>query len=196
MNLQAIEIQSPTGQHTRREWAKRINAAWRKTLDSIFETGDELIAAKADLKHGQWEKMIEADLAFSPSTVRRLVAIASDQRLRNRSYMNVLPPSWGTLYLIHQLPDDTLEESFKAKTINPKLQQRHVRFLPDPPPEKKRHDPSTDDQPDAETIIMDGLRQIQSALASIAKHVPKEERTEFFAGLRDMIDKCEQEEES
>ncbi len=57
-------------------------------------------ATKAALPHGEYLKMIEEDLPFNESTARKLVLIARDNRLTDRSHVNVLPPDWGTLYEI------------------------------------------------------------------------------------------------
>jgi hypothetical protein len=116
------------------EWAKLISASWTKTLESVFETGDALIGAKDSLKHGEWLKLINNnELPFGKRTADRLVAIASDERLRNGTHASHLPSSWMTLYEIHRLEDERLEQSFEKESIHPKMERKDVKFLPSLP---------------------------------------------------------------
>jgi hypothetical protein len=43
-----------------RSYATKIGAAWRKTTESIIETGRLLNEAKAEVEHGDWLKLVEA----------------------------------------------------------------------------------------------------------------------------------------
>jgi len=47
-----------------------------------LKIGNTLIAAKKALPHGAFEKMVEDDLPFNPSTAQRLTNIARDPRIR------------------------------------------------------------------------------------------------------------------
>lgn len=40
-------------------WAGRINGALAKTVEGIFETGRQLLAARQKLEHGKWEQLFE-----------------------------------------------------------------------------------------------------------------------------------------
>lgn len=114
----------------RAHWADRIGAAWRSTIEGIFETGRLLIEAKVALEHGEWLAMIEAELPFSASTAQRLMIVADDQRLSNAAHVPFLPPSWGTLYELTKLPDDVLFEKFADGTINPECTRADItQFL-------------------------------------------------------------------
>lgn len=109
------------------EWAERINGSWRRSRDAVFETGRQLIEAKAALPHGEFQMMVESDLDFAPSTARRLMAIASDERLSKRAHVNVLPTSWGTLYELTKLDNATLERLIDDGTIRPDMPRRVVK---------------------------------------------------------------------
>src|SRR5260370_37375543 len=85
-------------------WAAKIRAAWQSSINGIIECGQLLIAAKAELGHGEFEVMIENELPFTPSTARRLMIVAEDERIR--AHVHVLPPSWGTLYELTKLDDN------------------------------------------------------------------------------------------
>jgi hypothetical protein len=57
-------------------WAERISAIWQKSTAAIIETGRLLIQARDNLDHGQWLKMVQAELPFNQRTAQRLMAIA------------------------------------------------------------------------------------------------------------------------
>src|SRR3990172_2357705 len=79
-------------------WALRIGAAWGSVLENVLATGRTLIEAKAALSHGEFLKMIEADLPFKARAAQMLMKIAADPRLSKAQHLAHLPPSWGTLY--------------------------------------------------------------------------------------------------
>ena len=90
----------------RARWARQISAAWRASIEAIFECGRLLIAAKDALDHGEFTKMVERDLPFGKRTAQRLMAIARDTRLTNPTHASLLPQSWMTLYELTRLSDD------------------------------------------------------------------------------------------
>jgi Protein of unknown function (DUF3102) len=110
----------------RTQWAARISAAWQKSVDSIIETGRLLIEAKAALDHGQWGPMVESDLPFSRQTAHKLMKVADDARLSNVAHVRHLPPSWGTLYELTKLDDDTFDQKLRDGSINPEMQRKDV----------------------------------------------------------------------
>jgi hypothetical protein len=111
---------------TRRQWAAQINAAWRKSVAAIFETGRILIAAKASLEHGQWETMCANDLKFNPRVAQMLMAIEHDRRLAKPKIFSLLPPAYTTIYQISKLSDEELEARAADGTIGPDMLGREV----------------------------------------------------------------------
>jgi Protein of unknown function (DUF3102) len=112
----------------RTQWAARISAAWRQSVDSIIETGRLLLAAKADpkMQHGEWGTMVESDLPFNRHTAHKLMQIAGDKRLTNVSQGKHLPPSWTTLYELTKLDDDTFDQKLRDGSINPEMKRKDV----------------------------------------------------------------------
>jgi hypothetical protein len=53
--------------------------------------------------------------------------IAADSRLANRAHVPLLPPSWGTLYELTKLDDDTFDQKLRDGTINPEMQRKDVK---------------------------------------------------------------------
>lgn len=105
-------------------WADRITAHWRQPVESFFEAGDDLVRAKGELEHGEWEALVDSQLPFGPRTARRLMAISRDDRLRTHG--SVLPPSWRTIYEITKLTDEELDELVADGTINPECERSDI----------------------------------------------------------------------
>jgi N6-adenosine-specific RNA methylase IME4 len=116
------------------QWAERITAALQKTVESVFETGRVLTAAKKALPRGDWMRL------FSPNdNGDRMVPLriaSADQfmriwkereRLLPNSYRGRnLPGSWRTLYELVALPEAVLDEKFAAGEITPELERPEV----------------------------------------------------------------------
>ena len=107
-------------------WAVLINAAWRKSHESIFEAGRLLIAAKESLPHGEWVAMCESGLLFQPRTAQRIMAIASDARLANTTHASHLPQSWTTLYELTRLDDDQFQTGIDEGLIRPDMERKDI----------------------------------------------------------------------
>jgi N6-adenosine-specific RNA methylase IME4 len=114
---------------TRGQWAKTIAEHWRGGVESIIATGAALVKAKAELDHGEFLKMIKADLPFKRTTAHMLMAIATDDRLANVQRIEHLPLSWGTLYDLTKLTDEKLEEAFASRAIHPEMERSEVVAL-------------------------------------------------------------------
>ena len=125
-NSQARNHPAPTlraNARSREEYAMLITGAWQKKIESYLEVGAYLIDAKAKLP-GEYEAMIKSDLPFDKSTARRLKIIAEHPILSDRAYTHALPARWMTLYLLSQLPPETLVALIEDGTVSPKLQQK------------------------------------------------------------------------
>jgi hypothetical protein len=116
-----------SGAKNRLYYATHITACWGGGVQKILETGDWLIEAKKNLKHGEFEAMVEADLPFGPPTARKLKAIAGDQRIR--AHGNVLPPCWTTLYVLTKLSDKAFFAAMKSRAIHPGMQRNDAKLL-------------------------------------------------------------------
>ena len=99
MNFEASE-DLPAAKRVRRrrervflfaKYAQRITDCQRKGVSSIIECGRLLIAAKDELKHGEFLKMIENNLPFKRSTAQALMKVANDKRITNNQRSGCLP---------------------------------------------------------------------------------------------------------
>ena len=91
------------------DWASKIQSAYNESVESFFKMGRLLIAAKEDLPHGRFEDMVRCGRLFSVGTARKLMAISKKEMLSNRSRVNDLPASWGTLYELTKWSDEELK---------------------------------------------------------------------------------------
>jgi Protein of unknown function (DUF3102) len=127
-----------------RDWKwhrDRIAATWGKQVESIIETGQALIEAKDELKHGSFEAMIQTTLPFQASTAQNLMKIARNPVLSKAEHARLLPPSWTILYELTKLPFEVLTAKLKDGSIHPKLERKDVRAMR--PNIKKKPKPAT-----------------------------------------------------
>ncbi len=96
---------------------------WR-TLYELTKLPDDVLEAKFALPHGDFERTIESELPFKPSTAQRLMIVARDDRLSNAAHAQHLPPHWRTLYELTKLPDDVFEAKLADGTIHPEMQRK------------------------------------------------------------------------
>ena len=95
-----------------------------KALNSIIKCGRLLIAAKDELKHGEFLRMIENNLPFKRSAAQALMKIALDRRITKSQHVGCLPAHWSTLVKLTQLPDAAFEARIADGTIHPGLERR------------------------------------------------------------------------
>jgi N6-adenosine-specific RNA methylase IME4 len=121
-----------TRELTRREWAKRLNNQWdqirRTAVDGFIQLGRDLLRAKAQLEHGQWQTLLNDDLDFNPNTARVFIRIATwgAQNVVNDHVMRQLPPDYNTIDKITRLDEITFKRLMKDGTICPTLQRNEV----------------------------------------------------------------------
>jgi hypothetical protein len=116
---------SPTEQ-----WADRICTQLGKSVEAIIDVGRLLIAAKADLPHGEWGRLFDERLVpFSQETARQLMTVASHPLLSNSNHGGNLPPSWRTLYELTRLPEATLQHAIADGLITPDMPRKAVQAL-------------------------------------------------------------------
>jgi hypothetical protein len=116
---------------SRREWARRTNAAWkrneRQTLHGNIELGKQIVAAREALPHGEFGAMIKRDLDFGRRKAERLAVIAEHPILADATHESHLPSSWTTLYELAQIDKEILLAKINNGTITPKLQRDDVQ---------------------------------------------------------------------
>jgi hypothetical protein len=90
-------------------------------LQAIFTIGDDLIRAKGELDHGEFQFMIDTELPFGRRTAQMMMAVARDDRLRKANTCSLLPPHWRTLYQITWLEDGPFDRLIDNCIIRPEI---------------------------------------------------------------------------
>jgi len=106
---------------SRADWAKRISDDYDEARERFFGIGDNLVAAKEALAHGEFQLMVDAELPFSRSTAQRFMAIAQDGRLRNAAHATLLPADYTVLASLAGFDDKTFEKALQDGVIRPDL---------------------------------------------------------------------------
>jgi hypothetical protein len=119
-------LKSPTA--TINGLAREISDEWRKLVPGIINIGRLLIEAQKKVGHGHWMKFVEK-LPFKDRTADRLMKIARHPVLSNSTHVSNLPPSWGTLHRLTELPDRVLKEALADGRINCDMQRKDADRL-------------------------------------------------------------------
>ena len=69
--------------------AERIRAHLRDLRRSIIEIGRELIAAKGELRHGQWLPWLDQEFGWTERTAQRYIAIATAFKNNSVSHLTI-----------------------------------------------------------------------------------------------------------
>ena len=117
-------------------WAPKIHAEWRKSVEGILGVGRQLIAAKEACMHGEFlrlfkasENAVQTPLPFGVSSADKLMEIARNEVISNSEHVPNLPQSWGTLYELTKLDDETLLAGIKAGEITPETTRAQAAAL-------------------------------------------------------------------
>src|SRR5699024_5547148 len=114
------------------EWAERIRGHLGKAVEGIVAAGRDLIAAKADVRHGEWLPMLK-EIGISEPESRRLQAIGRE--FSNRPNLDDLPRSVTALYELSRVPADEIESGIASGDITPDMTIKDARNFARPEPE-------------------------------------------------------------
>ena len=174
---------------TREQWAPRISSAWREQLPSIFETGNLLEAAKAELQHGEWLKMINDDLPFDRTTARRLIAIATNNNLRNEAHVPHLPAVWSTLHELTKLTEKQFADGVKNGVINPKMKHKDVAALRGiEPKEQSKKTPTKKKQSESGRTLDDWWSFFSLEIHDASMTLSTDEKKELLDQIMQMVE--------
>lgn len=113
----------------RQQWAEIIGADWRKSIDSILQTGRDLIAAKAELPHGEFMAMVAADLPFSQDVANNLMGVARHPAITNSDNSRNLPATFSVLVELSQLSEADFNDAREKGLITPDLKVKAARSI-------------------------------------------------------------------
>jgi hypothetical protein len=127
------------------EWEKIIRRDLGRTVEGIIATGRHLKQAQTQLSRDDFASMC-ARLGLSARSVQRFVAIAEDERLTTATHVSRLPPSWGTLYLLTRLDDQTFDRLIQDGTINAGMERKAIEGLKQDHPGRRSSQQTPADQ--------------------------------------------------
>jgi hypothetical protein len=112
-------------------WAKSLTG-WRDSVEGIIATGKALTAAQSELQ-GDFDALLEEpQFPFGQRMVQMLRKIADHPVLSDETCFASLPPSWGSLHALSQLPDKVIKKALTDGRINPKMERKDVAKLKPP----------------------------------------------------------------
>ena len=116
---------------TSSEWAEVIKSDLGRAVEGIVAAGRNLIAAKADVAHGEWLPMLE-EIGISEAEASRLRSIAV--AASNLPSLEGLPKSVSALYELSRLDADDIEHGIETGAITPKMTIKQAREYAQPEP--------------------------------------------------------------
>jgi hypothetical protein len=148
-------------------WAPKIHGEWRKSIEGIVGVGRQLIAAKEACEHGEFlrlfkghENAVSNPVPFGERSAEMLMQIAGHLVISNPKFVSDLPQSWGTLYELTKLDEETLIAGIKAGEITPETTRAQAAALHADPvekPEKPPHEEMADAVKNAITRLVGQL---------------------------------------
>lgn len=152
---------------TVQQWADKVTQAADipGAVARIIAAGKELIKAKSDLEHGEWqnmfkdgEKPVARPIPFTIRTGQYIMSIASHPILTKTNHGSFLPPNWGTLRELAKPKYEALIESgIKNGIVRPDMERKDVRKLLPPVPIRESVSPDDPEvrNGDFRTVLQD-----------------------------------------
>ena len=114
------------------QWADRINTAWNKSRDAVFETGGLLVRAKASVSHGEWMQLVGDDkakgkIAFGYRAANMLMVVVNDEKLSNVHNYAILPASYNALYELTKTTDEQFQTLMDEGVITPEARFTDIK---------------------------------------------------------------------
>ena len=124
------------------EWVEVIRDDLGRAVEGIVSAGKHLIAAKADVEHGEWKDML-ADIGISRSYAFKLMKVG--ERFSNVSSSKHLPSSPEALYELSRMDPSDIEDGIESGAINPNMKISEAKsfarsdwpVVPEPTPEER-----------------------------------------------------------
>jgi hypothetical protein len=111
-------------------WTYQINRALGLSTGWVMKAGQLLVQAKKQLLHGQWMSIFEQrQLKFGLRKAECLMAVVGNRALCNSQYWSNLPRAWTTLYVLSQLPADSIEHGINTGVIHAGLKLAEAQRL-------------------------------------------------------------------
>lgn len=144
---------------SRQAYAEELTRLWREAQDRFVAIGEYLLQAKQTLPHGEYEKMVEADLPFGRAVAHtlRTVAVAVNE---GRLAKPELPRSYTTAYFLATLNPDHLALARERGLVRHDVPRSSVNAF-------RRELRGRDDMIDARSTLAKERERLHAQLAAI-----------------------------
>lgn len=176
------------------EWVEVIRDDLGRAVEGIVSAGKHLIAAKADVNHGEWLPMLK-EIGISDGYARKLMSIGRNGAISNRSHGNDFPTAMRALYELSRLDPEDIESGIESGDINPDMTIKDAKNYaqPEQPVSERgwpevpapRPEPEAETRPNGEnryTDLINGTRNdlkliggnLRRYVEGLGKEVPNE----------------------
>lgn len=111
---------------------ERVATYWYKTAENILMTAKMLLDAENDLSvhdYREFRKQLSIQGIMSPSTVSKLRQISKNAILNNSDYLQKLPQSYESLYILTTQDDNLVEDKIIKNEITAKSDRKDIIAL-------------------------------------------------------------------
>lgn len=106
------------------EWVEVIKDDLGRAVEGIVSAGKHLIAAKADVNHGEWLPMLK-EIGISSGYAGKLMRIS--RQFSNSSYESNLPNNVTVLYELSGMPSEEVESGIESGRITPDMKIKEAK---------------------------------------------------------------------
>jgi hypothetical protein len=118
------------GSHDPADFVREIAAEWGNVRQSFLRIGQYLVTAKLNLQHGEYIKMINAELPFGRNVAHQLATVYLAVE-NNDMPRDVLPASYTTCYRIARLDPDLRHRAIAEGIVHPRATLRDISAFVD-----------------------------------------------------------------
>jgi hypothetical protein len=177
--------------------ACEIRALVRVTGIAIIEIGQKLIAAKAQVQHGEWLSWLDCEFDWSEQTARRFMQVAEAFKSLTVSDLNGLTIDASALYKLAsaKVPEDVRGRAIEAAKDGTHITKDYARRLIEAPKPAPDEDTDTDVveavedvEPNATDTTEDDDEADQDDDATVPERLPIPNDDNWEESVRDWID--------
>ena len=110
-------------------YGHKITKAWKASVEAIIEVGRLLVEAKAEVPHGDFERMVKQKCPFSVRTARKLMQVSNHPALSKSAHCAVLPASVDSLAVLASFEPDELNHAIGNRWVAPEMTRDDVKRL-------------------------------------------------------------------
>jgi hypothetical protein len=123
--VEDYEAAVPSEYAERPQFVGRIKDLWQDVHHRFLMIGRLLVQAKKVLPHGEFDKMVEAELPFTAGIASQLRAVAEAVDT-NRLAIDEMPKTYSVAYQLTTLDDEALKKARQEGLVHPDVRRAEV----------------------------------------------------------------------